>query len=118
MNKLPEQCYNTLRSTGELVTIRKNEKGYFPSELSTPDMLTNRPLPSGPTERLGSPRLRQLPWSAVLCLDGHHPPRIQITMMPTAILSADVSRMNRKEQGHGEKHQRFQGFNAPDRSRL
>ena len=42
MNKLPEQCYNTLRSTGELVTIRKNEKGYFPSELSTPDMLTNQ----------------------------------------------------------------------------
>lgn len=42
MNKLPEQCYNTLRSTGELVTIRKNEKGYFPSELSTPGYV-NKP---------------------------------------------------------------------------
>lgn len=53
MNKLPEQCYNTLRSTGELVTIRKNEKGYFTSELSTADMLTNRAIADRANRKAG-----------------------------------------------------------------
>lgn len=50
---LPDFCYTTLFSTGEIVRIRKGALTYEKTELSTPDRAMNRLLAERTNEAMG-----------------------------------------------------------------
>ena len=57
---LPEMCFSTLRSTGDLIGIRRGETGYYPADWDTGDKEKNVELADELNEKLGvSPIQRQ-----------------------------------------------------------
>ena len=57
---LPELCFSTLRTTGQLICIKRGESGYYPSDWDTGDKERNVELVDELNERLGvTPAQRQ-----------------------------------------------------------
>ena len=57
---LPELCFSTLRTTGQLICIKRGESGYYPSDWDTGDKERNVELADELNENLGvTPAQRQ-----------------------------------------------------------
>lgn len=57
---LPEQCFSTLMTTGQLICIKRGETGYYPSDWDTGDKERNVELADKLNEKLGvTPAQRQ-----------------------------------------------------------
>lgn len=56
---LPEQCYSTLSSTDEIIIIKRNEKGYYKTDIPSTSKEDARALVSEYNERLGVTRAQE-----------------------------------------------------------
>ncbi len=50
---LPEKCFATIKSTGELIMLKRGERGYYQSDWSTSDKEYNKTLANDLNEQLG-----------------------------------------------------------------
>ena len=57
---LPDLCFSTLPTTGELVCIKKGESGYYQSDWNTDDPVRNEEIANYNNERLGVTREQRL----------------------------------------------------------
>ena len=59
-DELPQMCFSTLPSTGELICNKRGECGYYPSDRNTPDRERNAEIANDANESLGvTPAQRQ-----------------------------------------------------------
>lgn len=52
-NQLPERCYSLLIATNEVIVIKRNESGYYKTDLLAEDKETARELVNNLNETLG-----------------------------------------------------------------
>ncbi|MDE6589852.1 MAG: hypothetical protein K2K53_05825, partial [Oscillospiraceae bacterium] len=52
-NDLPKTCYATMPGTGELIVLKRGERGYSRSELGTPDKWESQKIADRENQRLG-----------------------------------------------------------------
>ena len=50
---LPDLCFSVIKSTGELICIKRGVEGYFPSDWNTPDRERNEEIAADQNRRLG-----------------------------------------------------------------
>ena len=50
---LPDMCFSVIKSTGELICIKRGVEGYFPSDWNTPDRERNEELAADHNKHLG-----------------------------------------------------------------
>ena len=61
---LPEQCYSTIPSSGEIIRLVKGEEGYFPSDLNGGNSERNREIVDARNRRSGVTRAQESAMSA------------------------------------------------------
>ena len=57
---LPEICFSTLRTTGELIILKRGTRGYFPANFPDEDREANQHMAAEINQRLGVNRFRKL----------------------------------------------------------
>ena len=50
---LPDLCFSVIKTTGELICIKRGVEGYFPSDWNTPDRERNEEIAADNNKRLG-----------------------------------------------------------------
>jgi hypothetical protein len=58
-HELPEVCYSAEPSTGDIILIKRNERGYYRCEYSTDDAEYNRAFATGHNVKLGVTRAQE-----------------------------------------------------------
>lgn len=58
-HELPDVCYSTLPTTGELILIKSHEKGYYPSDKSSSDPAANRKVANTKNKSLSVTRAQE-----------------------------------------------------------
>jgi hypothetical protein len=58
-HKIPDVCYSTLPSTGDLILIKKGEEGYYPVDYSTDNLDINRRIANDKNMGLGVTRAQE-----------------------------------------------------------
>ena len=57
---LPEICFSTLRTTGELIILKRGTRGYFPANFPDEDRAANQQMAADINQRLGVNRFQKL----------------------------------------------------------
>ena len=89
---LPEHCYAVLPSSGQLIEVRRGEKGYYPCAYSTGDREYNKVLANQFNTHEGISKAQAAAMLAGSCLAGMFLPPIPPVMMQRA------SRSNREKR--------------------
>lgn len=106
---LPEYCFDTRPFTGELIILKKGEKGFYPCSWSTEDPKLNKQIADTQNEKLGITAAQRKAMS-IGSMFGWDAPRADPKLFEKETLTEKIhaaserTSLNQSEQGRGEGH--------------